>query len=162
VIGGKSPKAGWQRQRGFSIPIAIFVLVVFVLIGTALNSILSRSQLTIATEVMSIRALMAAESGAERALEEILESNVAVGNDCADGSLDTVSGFSQLGSVTNWSIPAAGSSGCTANVTCARADIDTDNNAATANDRFYTIRSEGRCTAGSNTALRIVQVQVRR
>ena len=64
-------------QFGFSIPAAIFILVLVSLLGTAMISILNQGQQSIAREVISIRALMAAESGAERSLHIVLEDSPA-------------------------------------------------------------------------------------
>ena len=59
------------KQQGFSIVFAIFVLVVLSLLATAMFNIMAAGSDTVARQVLSARALFAAESGAQRQLNAI-------------------------------------------------------------------------------------------
>ena len=64
-------KSGLDQQKGSSLLIAIFIMVIVSLLGTALLKMISSSASTIAYQVMGTRALAAANTGAERRLNEL-------------------------------------------------------------------------------------------
>jgi len=86
------PKAA---QRGFSIVLALFIILVGGLLAGALINTNSISADAVAREVLSSRALLAAESAAQRAAQGAL----GVAGNCAIG---------------NWNVVA----GCTASAVC--------------------------------------------
>lgn len=143
--------ASLKQQRGFSIPMAIFVMVVLAMLGAAMARIVAQGQESVAREVVSIRALMAAESGAERGLHQVLTVD---GSGCAAG----LPNFSQLfGGVWNLTIP--GLQNCNADISCSVTNVDTDFDGTP--DPHYTVRSVGRCGPSGSQAVRIVEVQAR-
>ena len=141
-----------SSQLGFSIPAAIFILVLVSLLGTAMINILNQGQQSIAREVISIRALMAAESGVERALHIVLEDNPA---SCTGNLSNPPTSFNAL--LSDWNPTVAGLAGCTVNVTCAVVTVDSDDDGNTEN--YFTLRSSGACGPASDRAFRSVQVQ---
>jgi MSHA biogenesis protein MshP len=67
-----SPKnTGSKRQKGSSILIALFIMVVVMLLGTSLGNMIQSSSDTIASQVNGTRALSVANIGAERRLNEL-------------------------------------------------------------------------------------------
>jgi MSHA biogenesis protein MshP len=128
-----------NRQKGSSIMMAIFVLIVVGLLGSAMVSLLNQSEEGVAREVVSMRALMAAESGAERGLQQ------ALGGACPGTGVT-------LAPMLNWSFASStGLQGCDAVVSCAAQLIDGTN--------YYTIKSHGECGPADSRAHRIIQLQ---
>jgi len=130
----------FRSQRGSSIAMAIFVLVVVGMLGAAMVNILNKGQENVAREVISMRALMAAESGAERGLLQALS-----GGDC-NGV-----GVVVAPSLTWGAMGGEGLQGCSAEVSCAVFLLNGVN--------YYTIKSEGECGPTSDRAHRIIQLQ---
>lgn len=143
-----------RRQLGASIPAAIFVLVVVAMLGSAMVKILNQGQQSIAREVLSMRALMAAESGAERGLTEVLEVNPAA---CTGTMLNPPASLTSLS--IDWSMVAPGMASCDVQVSCGLTQLDSDNDGTLEN--YYTLRSTGACGPPSDRAFRIVEVQAR-
>lgn len=137
-----------SRQTGLSIPLAIFVLVIIAMLGAAMVNILNLGQESVAREVVSMRALMAAESGAERGLNTVLEGGAACTGDLsvAPTDLDNLSW-------SPWTIAAPGLAGCTAVVSCGQINI--------AGTAYYSFRSEGECGPAGDRAHRVIQVQAK-
>lgn len=128
-----------QQQRGFSLPVAIFILVIMALIGAAMVSIMQTSQQSLSTEVLSTRAFYAAESGAQAALGQLFP---------LDGSAATCSAPYPTQTYTT-----LGLNGCTASVTCS--------SLTTAGRSFYTLRSTGVCNVGGNNATRQIELMAK-
>ena len=84
-----------NAQRGFSIVLALFIILVGGLLAGALININSISADSVAREVLSSRALLAAESAAQRAAQGALSP----GGVCA---------------IANWNVSA----GCAASTVC--------------------------------------------
>ncbi|MCH1487552.1 MAG: hypothetical protein L7S59_01125 [Pseudomonadales bacterium] len=148
----KKHKTKRSNQHGFSIPAAIFILVLVSLLGTAMINILNQGQQSIAREVISIRALMAAESGAERALHIVLEDSPA---SCTGNFSNPPTSFNAL--LSDWNPTVAGLDGCTVNITCGVVAVDSDDDGTT--EDYFTLRSSGACGPISDRAFRSVQVQ---
>lgn len=152
MIRAKSSKR--LRQSGFSIPAAIFVLIVVAMLGSAMINILNQGQQSIAREVLSMRALMAAESGAERGLNLVLEVNAAA---CTGTMVNPPTSMTPL--VIAWELSVAGMTSCEVNVSCGLSLVDSDNDGT--NENYYTLRSTGACGPLADRAFRIVEVQAR-
>ncbi len=144
----------FSRQRGFSIPVAIFVLVVVAMLGAAMQKILSEGEQSIAREVVSMRALMAAESGIERGLNQVLEVNPA---SCTGNLNNPPASLTPL--ISAWSLLIAGMSSCEVNVSCGVTQHDSDGDGDLEN--YYTLRSSGQCGPPADRAFRLVEVQAR-
>ena len=65
-----------NKQKGSMLVLAIFVLVVFLLLGMGLSNIVSKGEETLAYEVIGIRAYAAANTGAESALQVLFPLNL--------------------------------------------------------------------------------------
>lgn len=139
-----SSSAGLKSQKGFSIPMAVFILVVVSMLGVAMINTLNRGQESVAREVVSLRALLAAESGAELGLNCVLE-----GSGC--GCSNANAGFTAMTDLAPITFTGDGLASCTADVSCRAVEVDSID--------YYTIRSNGRCGPASDGAFRIVEVQ---
>jgi len=71
-----SPTAGYKSQGGSVLVLAIFIMVVMLLLGTALVRMLSTSGETIAYEVVGTRAYNAANAGLQARLAELFPLKV--------------------------------------------------------------------------------------
>ena len=143
-----------ESQSGFSIPAALFVLVVVAMLGAAMVAILNQGTAAVAREVVSMRALMAAESGAERGLNQVLEIDASA---CTGTMLNPPASLNPL--FVTWSMAVDGMTSCDVNVSCARTQVDGDNDGTP--EDYYTLRSIGTCGSTADRAFRIVEVQAR-
>lgn len=125
-----------QQQRGFSLPVAIFILVIMSLLGAGIVSILQSSQDSLATEVLSTRAFYAAESGAQVTLGQLF--------DLAGGAANCAASYPAL------DFTSTGLVSCSASTTCSSSTIGTRT--------FYTITSTGNCASSGYTATRTIQI----
>ncbi|QEQ98162.1 hypothetical protein [Neptunomonas concharum] len=126
-----------KSEQGLGLISAIFVIVVLAVLVVGMNSMLRTSQTYRAQEVLAARALLAAQSGAELHLSELLHpENPQVCNSDASPVLFTVSGLKN----------------CSYQATCSLITL--------AGQDYYTIKSTGRCGSGVDSATRIVKVRV--
>ena len=125
-------------QKGFSLPIAIFILVIMALIATAAVSIFTKSLDSVNQEVLSTRAFYSAESGAQQALGQLFPLGGGAANCAATSSLN---------------FNSTGLNNCQANMTCSAVTIGTET--------FYTISSTGTCATGDTTTVRQIQIMAR-
>jgi MSHA biogenesis protein MshP len=128
-----------QRQTGFSLPIAIFILVVMALLGTAIVSIMLSNQQGVSSEVLSTRAFYSAESGAQYALGRIFP-------------LDGSPGSCQA-TYPTLNLTSTGLAGCSADVNCSSTTI--------ASNVYYTITSTGSCNFAGSSAVRQLELMAR-
>jgi len=130
------------RQQGASIIVAIFVLVVLSMLAAAMFNLLSAGADSVAREVISTRALFAAESGAQRRLNEVFVGGASC-NSCAGGGT-----LSSYGGGGDWY------DSCSAAVSCC---THNPGNGIT----YYTLSSTGRCGPVGDKAVRTVELQAR-
>src|SRR5882762_6853209 len=64
-----------NRQRGFSLVVAIFVLVIMALIGSSMVTILTLQNSTVSYGVQGTRAYLAALSGVDWAIEQAITNH---------------------------------------------------------------------------------------
>lgn len=129
-----------KKQQGVSLIVVVFILVSLSILASALVQVLTASNDSVAREVLSARAFLAAESGAQRMLNEIYEGNES---DC-----DTPS--------PQYLFPAL--EGCaTVAVVCTLID---DVPVGSPNI-YYTITSTGQCGPIGERASRTVEVQAK-
>lgn len=127
-----------KQQSGMSLVLAIFVLVVMSLLGAAMVNILRSGSDSVAREVISSRALMAAESGAQRLLNEIFPPGGAVLTaNCRDKTY-VMNGLFACNTV---------------DVSCQVLTIDSVN--------YFTLSSTGRCGPLGDESIRVIQVQAK-
>jgi MSHA biogenesis protein MshP len=127
-----------KQQSGFSLPIAIFILVIMALIAAAVVSIYNKGVAGVSQEILSTRAFYSAESGAQHVLGQLFPLNGAAANCAASSSLN----FSSIG-LNN----------CAASMSCTATTVGSNT--------FYTITSTGTCSTGSTTTVRQIQIMAR-
>ena len=128
-------------QRGISLILVIFLLVVVAMLVVAMARLNSGNQKIVGQEVLSVRALFAAESGAQSMAMRAFPLGAVPPTACP-------ANFS-----ITFPVVATGLNGCTATVTCT---------ATTAASRtVFTVKSEGRCIGGTEQARRMITVGLR-
>lgn len=130
-----------KQQRGFLIPLALFIVVVMGLLALALARTTTQTSLASAQEFLSLQAFYAAESGAQMGMQRLFFNNdtrAAVDAACVGWS-DTLT-FPGVQGLAN----------CSALVSCSPA--------STTLTSFYTITSNGFCGSGALGAERRIRV----
>lgn len=130
------------RQRGAGLPVALFIITVLSLLVAGMAQLQESSGRSIGQQILSQRAFYAAESGAQVAVAQVLD-----GGNC-----------SAVSSSVSFSV--SGLNGCQSSLSCGTpvtADIDGDG----ADETVFTLRSDGQCGTGDETATRSVEVRVR-
>ena len=123
-----------RRQRGIGLVAAIFLIVVVAALVTAIARTVRTSADAFSLDVVSHRAFLAAESGAQLGLNRVFAP----------------SGAPACGNWT-WALDAAGLRSCTAEVACRSEIVD--------GTPYYTVESDGRCDVGGVVAERRVLVR---
>lgn len=140
----KKQKFNLKKQQGSMLILAIFVLTVMILLAAAMQGIYSSAAKSVAYEVYGTRALSAANSGAERAMQKIFFLNGQTPLNC-DGSAET-----------EWDISGQDAfHGCKVNVICTQFAI------AATGYTHYRVESTASCTAGEFTTVRTVALEGR-
>lgn len=132
-----------KQQRGASLVMAIFIIVVLSLLAAALLRTLSAGAENVAREVISTRAFLTAESGAQLRLSDLFQSGVACATVCPATGAQSYGGFSN----SNWL-------NCEAQVTCCSIVPSTG-------VTHYRVVSTGRCGPAGERAARIVEVMAK-
>jgi len=127
-----------RHQQGFSLPAAIFILVIMALLAAAVVSIFDKGVKGVTQEILSTRAFFSAESGAQYVLGQLFSLSGAAANCAASSSL-------------NYS--ANGFAGCTSVMTC--------NSTTIGSQVYYSINSTGICSTGSDRAVREIELLAR-
>lgn len=129
-----SRPVAWSRMSGFSLPAAMFILVVLALLAAAVYRTVAISNSSVALEMLSARAFLAAESGAQATMMQLFPTS-GVGASCG---------------LPSWTLTGNGFHDCTVQVRC---------NTTTADGvTVYAISSVGRCRAGDLQASRTLEV----
>lgn len=133
------------RQKGFSLPIAVFILVIMALLAVGIAELSSRSNLSAAQEELSNRAFYAAESAASWGMSRLFFN--------AGGSADKAfsdNACAAIGGSFNMAFNQPGLRTCFAVIGCS---------AQTANSTgYYRIASIGTCGTGQAQAIRRIEV----
>ncbi|MFT7685424.1 MAG: MSHA biogenesis protein MshP [Candidatus Azotimanducaceae bacterium] len=125
-----------KKQQGVGLVGAIFVIVIVSILSVAMSQMVVMDSETQNYEILSLKAFMAAESGAQLGVNRILPPSG--GGSCAART------FTFLG-------PALKS--CQAVVTCAPLTVSSET--------FYTVTSAAQCLAGAFVTERTIQVRIR-
>ena len=125
-----------HRVFGFSLPLALFILVIVSLLALGIFRMTALQQQSVVQEVLTTRALLAAESGAQAQMMRLFPL--------------TGSGLCAAQSIT---FSASGLDHCVANSICTSKTVD--------GTAYYFVESSGRCSVDQMSALRIIQVQAR-
>jgi MSHA biogenesis protein MshP len=71
-----------SRQKGSTLVIAVFIMVVMLLLVLSMSQILTKSKYAVAYEVLGTRAFLAAQSGMERSLSLLFPLSSSALNSC--------------------------------------------------------------------------------
>ena len=124
-----------KYETGLGLISAIFVIVIIALLVAAMSKVMTIGQGYRSQEALATRALLAAQTGAELHLSELLHPDN--GNSCTN---------------TTRTLTVDGLQYCNYQASCAVITISGQN--------FYTINSVGRCGSGVDSATRTVKVRV--
>ena len=124
------------RESGIGLVAAIFLITVVALIAVAITRSVRAGADAYALETVAQRALFAAESGAQLALN-------AVYAPAGSGSCVSVT----------FNLEAVGLNGCAADTRCTSESVD--------GDTYFTLVATGQCSVGGVTAERIVRVRAK-
>jgi len=136
-----SPERTIQKQAGAGLPIAIFIITVLALLVYGMAQLQESSGKSVSLQIQSQRAFFAAESGAQLAVAEILDTE-----DC-----------SGVPAELDFSAGALGE--CKAILACSASDLYALSGSG--GGRVFTLISSGECGAGNDLARRRVEVKVR-
>lgn len=130
-----------NSQRGSALVIAVFIIVIMTLLGTALVRMISSNAETVVYEVLGIRAYQAAHVGVQRELAELfpLEPASSACNASANYDLSAIKGLENC-RVTN--------------VACTESLI--------LGSTYYTITSIGQCDVAGVLTSREIEVRAKR
>ena len=128
------------RQTGFSLPLALFIIVVLGLLATVLYRVIAMNQLSVVQETLSARAFLAAESGAQAGMLRLFPISGAAAS--CSGSPGISQSFSSNGLV-----------GCDVTLVCNSLLVD--------GELYYQMTSTGVCRAGNLRASRAIEVSAR-
>lgn len=134
-----------RRQRGFLMPLAMFILVALASIAIAANRLSSSSFSSSIQTAISVQALYAADSGAQVAAHKLLfnvASQAAANNNCTIINGQTI----------NYS--ATGLNGCSATLSCSSVNNNGENR------HIYDLASTATCGRDTFTASRSIAVKV--
>lgn len=123
-----------NNEKGFSLPLAIFILVIVSLLALAIFRMTALNQQAVAQEVLTARALFAAESGAQVQMMRIFP--ISGPANCAAHSI---------------AVTTAGLNACSFNSTCSVLIVNSQS--------YYNVESIGRCAIGGVSAQRTIQMQ---
>lgn len=149
-----------NAQRGFLLPLALFIIVVMGVLALTISRTSIQSQTAVVQEFMSLQSFYAAESGAQRGMKAIFFD--VAGRQAADNACATMNLNPDYSGVD-------GLNACSVTVTCncryqngnTCAPGTATNYAADASadvlKSFYTITSVGRCGEGEYRAERRIQ-----
>jgi MSHA biogenesis protein MshP len=137
-----------HRQRGSMMITAIFIMTVMLMLGFALNEVLSSSSRSLSYEVVGARAFHAANSGVEVGLHHLFPP-AGGGSGCAH------SFFSSNPSLPSTIANQTAFSGCRVLVTCQSFNV------SETGFTHYRVTSSATCQQGSITTERSVAVEAR-
>ncbi len=133
-----------NNQNGSALVLAIFIIVVMTLLGSALVRMVSSNAETIAYEVIGTRAYQAAQAGAQRKMSELFPL-APVSGVCADNV--NPYDFSAIEGLEN----------CKAEeVTCTQDPATAVNGVS-----YYTVTSRGECNVAGVTTSRRIEIKAR-
>ena len=132
----------FSRQRGFLIPVAIFIVAGLSIVAISITRLASQSGASSFREGLSAQTFYAAESGVQYALNQVLFSS-------ANRASATVACAAVNGNTVNYSV--AGLNQCSTSIQCS-----TENNAADTIS-YYSVLSFATCGAGELTTERAIR-----
>jgi len=131
-----------SRQRGFLIPLSLFIVVVMGVLALVVSRTGSHSQRGFTQELLGVQAFYAAESGAQRGMQALFFPDASDISE-ADNRCVTLNQIYSFSAVDGLNL-------CEAQVTCTHSSSPASS--------FYTLTSIGRCGSDSFFAERSIQV----
>ncbi len=133
----------FNKQKGSALVIAIFIIVVMTLLGSALVRMTSSNAETIAYEVIGTRAFQAAQAGAQKKLSEVfpLLPNNGLCLSGVEYDFSTIKGLENCKAV---------------NVKCTNDTVAPVNGTS-----YYTITSTGQCSVAGVFTSRKIEIRAR-
>ncbi len=132
-----------KPQQGSMLIMSIFVLTVMMLLAATMMDILSDSAEAVTYEVFGTRALSAANSGAERTMQQLFAHDAVGTPSCAT-----------IGLTSDWS-GQRGFYGCTVAVQCIQFDV------GATGYTHYRVESTATCADGGFFTVRTIAVEAR-
>ncbi len=135
-----------RLQKGFMIPLALFIIIALSALALALTKMNSQASTSVVIEGVSLQAFFSAETGAQYAMHQLLfnvTNRSAADTNCTNMPA-TISGFPH--------VSAIGLQNCSVSISCSRASVSGNPTS------FYTIQSTGICGSGVLTAERTIEV----
>lgn len=149
----------FTQQRGFLIPLALFIVVVMGLLALVLARNTNLSQRGFTQELLSTKAFYAAETGAQRSMQTLFfpdaSSRQAVDNRCAN--LATTHSFTGIDGLNLCQAQVSCSCVYQNNTTCAAGTAANYQTNSVNHTSIYTITSQGSCSGGQISATRRIQ-----
>jgi MSHA biogenesis protein MshP len=146
----KSFDPSFARQRGFLLPVALFIIIAMGLFALALWRTTAQSSVSAVQELITLQTLYAAESGAQEGMSRLFypdaSSRATVDAQCT--GVDRVRSYDNIGGLHN----------CTSTISCSCVDENGSPCGPLANFSFYTITSTGECGSGAVRSERTLQV----
>lgn len=132
-----------HKQHGSALVIAIFIIVVMTLLGTALVRMLSTSAESVVYEVVGTRAFNAAQTGMQWQLQQLFPLGNPTQLSCAVIPISPPD-ISNTSGLENCSIIS---------LSCSAQDVE--------NIKYYTLRSTGQCEVADIITSRTLEVTAR-
>lgn len=130
----------YQQQQGSMLVISIFIIVVISMLAASLSRILSSTADSVANEVYSAKAYLAADSGMEYGIYQVLQDE----NTCVSPMVITANFFTG----------EAGLENCSVRVECNRIQLPDST------EQYYLV-STGTCDGGKIVAEHSVEAEVK-
>lgn len=135
-----------RDQRGFLIPLAIFILVVMGFFAITISRLTGQTAIATAQEELSVASFYAAESGAQLGMNQLYyNTGSAITRTSVDTNCTALSG-------SVFAFAANGLKGCSATVTCTRSIDGADTTS------YYRLQSQASCGSGDVSAQRTIEV----
>jgi len=137
-----------NKQKGSALVLALFIMIVMTLLGTALVRMISSNAETIVYEVLGTRAYQAAQAGAQRKLSEVFPLNATTppmpptpGQCLGSKSYD----FSAIVGLEN----------------CKASDVECIIGPTVQDITYYTVISTGQCNIAGVFTSRTIEIEAR-
>lgn len=150
----------FARQRGFLLPLALFIVVVMGVLGLTISRTASQNQTAVVQEFLNLQSFYAAESGAQRGMQALfLNTGGRLAADTACLAMNINTNFASVAGLRACSAAVTCSCRYQSGAACAPA-VATNYEATAAADlliSFYTVTSVGTCGQEKFRAQRSIQ-----
>lgn len=148
-----------SRQRGFLIPLSLFIVVVMGVLALVVSRTGSHSQRGFTQELLGVQAFYAAESGAQRGMQALFfpdaSNRSAVDGRCV--GLNQTYSFAGVDGLNLCEAQVTCSCAYNSGAACAPANAANYGSGSSLASSFYTLTSIGRCGSNDFQAERSIQ-----